>query len=73
MITVYTMPDCSQCEWTKKFLDRRGFEYETIDISTNPEALDKVTAMGYKSAPVVVTDNDSWSGFRLTKLSDLQK
>lgn len=71
-ITVYTMPNCVQCDQTKRYLDKSSIEYDTVDISVDTDAYEKVTSMGYKSAPVVVTDTDSWSGFRLTKLSTLK-
>ena len=68
MITVYTKPECVQCEQTKRFLDRHNMEYNTIDLTQDEEALKKVLDMGYSSAPVVITEHESWSGFRLTKL-----
>ena len=71
MITVYVKPNCVQCDQTKKFLDRSEIEYTTIDIDQDQEALEKVFNMGFRSAPVVITDNDAWSGFRLEKLKGL--
>jgi glutaredoxin-like protein NrdH len=71
MITVYTKPNCVQCDQTKKVLDMNNIEYETIDITQNGEALQKVLDMGFQSAPVVVTDNDSWAGLRIDKLKEL--
>ena len=70
-VTIYTNPNCVQCDQTKRYLDRVGIDYKTVDLSTNPEALEMVLEMGHKSAPVVITDKDNWSGFRLTKLAGL--
>lgn len=67
-VTVYTMPNCVQCEQTKRFFDQKNVKYDTVDISTDAEAYKKVTEMGFKSAPIVITDKDTWSGFRLEKL-----
>lgn len=71
MIQVYTKPACVQCNATKRHLDKAGLEYETIDIAQNPDALEKILNLGFQAAPVVITDNDSWSGFQPDKLDGL--
>lgn len=70
MIKVYTTPDCVQCNQTKKFLDKYSVPYETIDLSTDAEAMAMVKELGYKSAPVVITPHGHWSGFKYDKLKD---
>lgn len=64
MVTVYTKPACVQCTATKKALDKAGIEYSLVDISIDEEARDYVMALGHLQAPVVVTQDDHWSGFR---------
>ena len=71
MVTVYTKPSCVQCEATKRMMDKLKIEYTTVDISVDAEAFDLVISKGFKSAPVVITDNDSWSGFNPDKISEL--
>lgn len=71
MITVYTKPACVQCEQTKKLLTKNGLEFETIDITQNEVAYNTVINMGFLAAPVVVTDDDSWSGFQPDKINGL--
>ena len=68
-ITVYTLPQCSQCEQTKRFFNKNSIEYSVVDISKDEDARKTVTDMGFSSAPIVVTDHDRWSGFRLEKLN----
>ena len=63
-ITVYSKPACVQCTATYKALDKAGIDYETVDITTNPEARDYVMGLGYQQAPVVVAGEHHWSGFR---------
>ena len=70
-VTVYTKPACVQCTATKKALDRAGVDYEIVDITMDSEARDYVMALGYLQAPVVVTDEDHWSGFRPDKIDEL--
>ena len=71
MITVYTKPSCVQCEQTKKLLTKNGLEFETIDITQDTEAYDKVVAMGFLAAPVVVAGENSWAGFQPDKINEL--
>src|SRR3954471_8103529 len=63
-ITVYTKPACVQCNATYKALDKQGIAYEKVDISLDSAARSYVMSLGYLQAPVVVTGNDHWSGFR---------
>lgn len=70
-VLVYIKPQCVQCDQTKRVLDREGIEYSTIDITQDGEALDKILSMGFKSAPVVITEEDSWAGFNPDKINKL--
>lgn len=64
-IMVYTKPACVQCAATFKALDKRGIEYQKIDVTENPEAREYVMSLGYLGAPVVyVSPTQHWSGFR---------
>jgi glutaredoxin-like protein NrdH len=71
MVTVYSNPNCVQCEQTKRFLTLHNVEFVAKMIADSPEIMPLIEEKGYTSAPVVVTDNDSWSGFRITKLHAL--
>jgi glutaredoxin-like protein NrdH len=71
MTVVYTKPQCIQCDMTKRLMDKIGVEYTTVDIVENPAELDKLIEMGYRAAPVVVTEDDSWAGFQPDKISEL--
>lgn len=72
MVTVYTKPQCIQCDMTKRLMDKIGVAYQTVDIIENPAELDKLIAMGYRAAPVVTTeDGESWAGFQPEKINAL--
>ena len=45
-------------------LDKLGLDYDVVDLSTDADALDPVKALGYQQAPVVMVDEEHWSGFR---------
>jgi glutaredoxin-like protein NrdH len=70
-VTVYTKPACVQCNATYRALDKKGITYQTVDISQDPAALERLRSMGYMQAPVVITDKDHWSGFRPDKINEL--
>jgi glutaredoxin-like protein NrdH len=73
-VTVYTTPSCQQCEMTKKVLTRGNVEFDVVDLSANPEALEYVTKeLGHTAAPVVQAGTQHWSGFRLGALDNLTK
>jgi glutaredoxin-like protein NrdH len=70
-VTVYTKDNCVQCEATKRHLDKIDVPYSTVNITNDIRALDKLISLGYRSAPVVVTDDDSWAGYIPEKLDKL--
>lgn len=69
-ITVYTKPDCVQCDRTFFLLNRADRDFEKFDVTEDEAAMSYVKNLGYLAAPVVVlTDvngevTDHWSGFR---------
>ncbi|MEZ5087489.1 MAG: glutaredoxin-like protein NrdH [Tessaracoccus sp.] len=70
-ITVYTKPSCVQCNATYRALDSKGLDYEILDLSEDEKALEMVKSLGYLQAPVVITDDDHWAGFRPDKIAAL--
>jgi glutaredoxin-like protein NrdH len=71
MVIVYTLPACVQCDSTKRVLTRSEIPYEEVDLSQDVEAMAYVRELGYSAAPIVVSGEDHWSGFRMDKLSTL--
>lgn len=63
-VTVYTLPNCVQCESTKKLLTRNEIAFEIVDLSEDEQAMDMVRELGHQSAPVVIAGEKNWSGFR---------
>lgn len=47
-----------QCTATKRFLDSRGLEYTTVDVTEEPDALAFIKGLGYLAAPVVYTQRE---------------
>lgn len=63
-IIVYSKPACVQCTATTRALDARGLSYRVVDLTADGAALEKVTALGYRQAPVVMAGEAHWAGFR---------
>lgn len=63
-VTVYSKPACVQCTATTRALDAKGIDYDVVDLTKDPEAMAKVTELGYRQAPVVISGDDHWAGFR---------
>jgi glutaredoxin-like protein NrdH len=71
MITVYSKPACVQCKATYHYLAKAGLQYKIVDLTRDEEAAAYVASLGYQSAPVVVTDDQHWSGFCVDKIESL--
>ncbi|QUS35172.1 glutaredoxin-like protein NrdH [Falsirhodobacter algicola] len=70
-VTLYSKPACVQCDATKRALDKQGVDYTIIDLSEDAAAMELVTGLGYRQAPVVIAGNDHWAGFRPDKIGAL--
>ena len=70
-VVVYSNPNCVQCEQTKKYLTLKEIPFESKMIADSPEVYELIEAKGYKSAPIVVAGDASWSGFKLPELAAL--
>jgi glutaredoxin-like protein NrdH len=74
-ITVYTKPNCQPCRATKRWLDKRGVDYSTVDVTTSPADLEAIKALGYEGVPVVIVSNGDpetelhWHGFHPDNLN----
>lgn len=77
MLTVYSKPNCIQCKMTKMWLTQNKIPFETIDIVSNPGALELVRHYGWQALPVVAIDDElsdkskAWAGFQIDKLEAL--
>ncbi|MFB5637042.1 MAG: glutaredoxin family protein [Nitrosarchaeum sp.] len=53
-IEILTTPACSNCNIVEKMLDEMGMKYQIIDVTENPEYLQKYQIF---TAPGIVIDN----------------
>jgi glutaredoxin 3 len=63
-VTVYTTDHCSLCSSAKTLLQRRGIDYEEINLARDPDGraeLSRITGMF--TFPQVLVDGESIGGF----------
>jgi glutaredoxin-like protein NrdH len=70
-VTVYGKPACVQCNATYRALEKKGIDYQAVDLSRDAAALARVRSLGHMQAPVVVAGAEHWSGFRPDKIDEL--
>jgi glutaredoxin-like protein NrdH len=68
---VYTLPACVQCDSTKRLLKRENIEFTEVDLSQDEEAMAMVRSLGYSAAPVVISGDKHWSGFKMDNILSL--
>ncbi|MFL5414753.1 MAG: glutaredoxin domain-containing protein [Myxococcales bacterium] len=52
-LKVYWRPGCSSCVKVKEFLTKLGVEFESVNVSARPEAMEELRALGVRTVPVV--------------------
>lgn len=64
MIKVYSTSWCPGCIKVKKYLEKKGFEYKTIDVADKHEDREEVFKVsGQRTVPVVDIDGKIIVGF----------
>lgn len=72
-VTVYSLPNCVQCDSTKRVLERGDVEFDSVDLSQDESAMKMIKDLGYSAAPVVIAGDTHWSGFRMDKIQTIIK
>ena len=57
-LKVYWRPGCSSCVRVKEFLSNLGIDYESVNVSATPAAMDDLRALGVRTVPVVSRGRD---------------
>lgn len=57
-LKVYWRPGCSSCVKVKEFLSGLGIDYESVNVSARPEAMEELLALGVRTVPVVARGSD---------------
>lgn len=67
-MTIYTKPNCVDCNKTKNYMKSKGIEFSEVDITQDEGALARIKSMGFLRAPVVDANDVWWSGFDEQKI-----
>jgi glutaredoxin-like protein NrdH len=70
-VTVYTLPNCSQCESTKRLMTANNIEFTEVALQEHPDKVEEFLAQGHRTAPIVTTDTKVWSGFKYEEIRAL--
>ncbi len=71
LVTVYSKPNCPQCEYTKRDMDILGITYQTIDLTNDQTQRQRLMQAGYRNVPIVETERGAWSGYNQEKIRSL--
>lgn len=63
-ITVYSKPNCMQCEMAKRYLTDKGLKFEEVKVLEDGKALSMLRDKGYAELPVVDVNGEFHTGFR---------
>lgn len=72
-ITVWTAPECVQCNTTVRAFESAGYPKAALAIKDlshpdNAAQLQRFKERGYMQAPIVQTPQETWSGFNPGKV-----
>lgn len=73
MTVVYSKPNCMQCKMVKKWLTEHEVPFDTVDITEDKTAIDKLQMMGFKTVPVTIQSDFVFAGFDVKGLRKLEE
>jgi len=73
-VRLFIKPYCGWCHEAMAWLDRRGVEYETLDVTRNREHWDEMVRLtGQTSAPCLEVDGQVLADFGTDELEEFWK
>lgn len=74
MYTIYSKPNCPQCQSTEDAFKHKGIDYIKIDVTKDLNHYQKATETGMKSMPIVISPEGValWCGFRPDEILKLE-
>lgn len=69
-VSLYWQPGCTSCLRTKEFLNRRGVDYESVDVAADAAGWDALAKLGIRTVPVVVRGEQFVFGQVLGEVAD---
>lgn len=64
-LTIYTTPACPACIFSKRYMEKHGIAFESVDVTVDPDGLAIIKSLGYGTAPVfIAADGSHFQGFQ---------
>lgn len=71
-VQIYTTNYCPYCKAAKSLLEKKGYEYEEINLQGDPEKKYKVmTDLNWRTVPIILIDGNLVGGY--DQLADLER
>ncbi len=68
-VTIYSVPTSSETQEARDFFSRKGVPYEELDVSADPQALQRLRELtGQTDRPAVIVDEQVFVGFNRSRL-----
>jgi arsenate reductase-like glutaredoxin family protein len=68
-VTIYAAPASPETRDARNFFSRKGIPFEDLDISTDPQARQKIQELsGQAERPVITVDDKVFIGFDLSQM-----
>ena len=68
-VTIYTTPTSTETREARNFFSRKGIPFEDLDISSDPQAWQKIQELsGQAERPVIIVDEKVFIGFDQSQL-----
>ncbi len=68
-VTIYAPPTSTETRDARNFFNRKGIPFEDLDISTDPQARQKIQELsGQAERPVIIVDEKIFIGFDQSQL-----
>jgi len=72
MVKIYTRTTCAPCRMVKTWLQKKGVNYEELNVDEKPELMDEVIRKtGLMMVPVILVGENHVQGANFARLSEL--
>jgi glutaredoxin 3 len=70
-VVMYSKNPCPYCSHAKRLLDEKGVKYDVIDLTNQPEQLQKIkNETGWMTVPIIMIDGQLIGGYSDMKALD---
>ena len=70
-VFLFSKDDCVNCDSTKRHFERLNVDYTEFNIDHDENAREQLKALGFRGAPVVVTPEGAWAGYKPEKIEEV--